>query len=121
MAVNVVRLAGNGRRGPRPGLQMEEPAVFDRGYWLAHCDGFRVDGREGRIGLVHSVREEPDGSVLAVLAGRLGRRVLLIAAEEVEFIVPRAQRIWLRSPLAVRGTEPLTGGGAPRARSESAG
>jgi hypothetical protein len=80
--------------------------LFDRAYWLAHCEGFRVDGEGGRIGFVSQVEEGPEGLTLGVLAGRLGRRLLLIGADEVEFIVPRAQRIWLRSPVTISATQP---------------
>lgn len=30
-------------------------STFDRDYWLAHCEGYRVDATEGRIGFVESV------------------------------------------------------------------
>ena len=60
---------------------------FDRQYWLAHCNGFRVDAAEGRLGFVEDVGE----NVLVVRAGRLGRRLLLVAPTEVAFIVPRAR------------------------------
>jgi len=76
-------------------------------YWLHHCEGFRVDGVEGRIGVVEEVRDESGDAQLAVRAGLLGRRVLLIPASEVVEIVPRAMRIWLRSPITVAATEPL--------------
>jgi hypothetical protein len=81
---------------------------FDRGYWLAHCEGYRVDGAEGRIGFVEEVREnpgDPRSPVLAVRAGRLGRRVLIVPSEAVQFIVPRARRIWLRSPVEIVSSE----------------
>lgn len=73
------------------------PAAFDREYWLTHCEGFRVEAAEGRLGFVELV-EEADEPVLVVRAGALGRRHLRIPASEVEFIVPRAERIWLHSP-----------------------
>jgi hypothetical protein len=51
-----------------------------RDYWLRCCGGFRVDGPDGRIGHVYSIRF--DGSaepgLLEVRAGLLGRRTLLI-------------------------------------------
>lgn len=68
-----------------------------RAYWLAHCEGYRVDAGNGRVGFVEEIR---DGRVpmLVIRAGWLGRRLLLVPTAEVDFIVPRAQHIWLRSP-----------------------
>lgn len=91
-------------RPNRPGRQ-QAPAransgkgsQFDRGYWLLHCEGYRVDGADGRIGFVESVRHACGATVLAVRGGWLGRRLLLVPADEVAFIVPRAERIWLTS------------------------
>jgi hypothetical protein len=83
--------------------------AFDRDYWLTHCEGFRVDGREGRIGFVEEVRRErgrDDDPLLAVRAGLLGRRLLLFRASDAAFIVPQAKRIWLRSSAAITGSEP---------------
>lgn len=88
---------------PAPGAISQ----FDRDYWIANCHGFRVDAGAGRIGVVEDVRtSEGDEPVLVVRAGLLGRRVLLIPGSEVAFVVPRAERIWLRSPVGVVGTEP---------------
>ena len=86
-------------------------ASFDRAYWLAHCEGFRVDTASGRLGFVTEIRsgDRPDDGVLAVRAGVLGRRVVLVPLDEVEFIVPRAQRIWLHSPTKIVGTESAGG------------
>ena len=79
---------------------------FDRDYWLRHCEGYRVDGAEGRLGFVDSIRDEADGeAILAVRAGRLGRRLLLIRARHVAFIVPREERIWLAAPTEIVGSE----------------
>ena len=90
--------------GPRNGL---EPSA--RNYWLAHCEGFRVDGNAGRIGIVEEVRDGgADGEpLLAVRAGLLGRRLLLVPAGAVFEIVPRAMRIWLRGPVTIAGSEPI--------------
>jgi hypothetical protein len=97
--------AGRRRRPPT------QPRGFDRAYWLGHCEGYRVDAADGRLGFVEEVRPAPAGepTMLAVRAGRLGRRLLLVPDSEVAFIVPRAQTIWLRSPVAVAGTEPAPG------------
>jgi len=83
-----------------------QAAGFDRHYWLRHCEGFRVDGAEGRLGFVDSIRD-PDGRdpLLAVRAGALGRRLLLIRAKDVAFVVPREARIWLTSRCEIVGSE----------------
>lgn len=98
------RTARHHRRGqqPAPTATDRELAQFDRDYWLAHCEGFRVDADAGRIGFVDEIHPHgADGPVLAVRAGLLGRRVLLVPVSEVAFIVPRAERIWLRSPVSL--------------------
>jgi hypothetical protein len=80
---------------------------FDRDYWLGHCEGFRVEGAEGRLGFVESVRTDADGAlILAVRAGRFGRRVLFVRAANVAFVVPRAERVWLATPTEIVGSEP---------------
>lgn len=69
-------------------------------YWLCRCEGFRVDSPEGRFGLVEAVMfrvrpDEPDA--LIVRAGVLGRRLVIVPIEHVEDVLPRRQRILLRS------------------------
>ena len=104
------------RSQPRPPRHLrmapsEAPAArapFDREYWLGHCEGYRVDGPDGRIGFVEEVRENLSDAAapfLAVRAGRLGTRVLVVPADAVEFIVPRDQRIWLRAPIRIVSSE----------------
>ncbi|HUK45461.1 MAG TPA: hypothetical protein VLV28_09215 [Gaiellaceae bacterium] len=107
------------RRAPKTGRRRlallagdQEPqgdgAPIDRDYWLAHCEGYRVEATEGRIGFVDEVRTGPDhphDTILAVRTGRLGRRILLVPAAETEHIVPLAERIWLRTPVTIIGSE----------------
>jgi hypothetical protein len=87
-------------------LQSVPPApLFDTDYWLGHCQGFRVEFEGGRLGFVEEIRGSEDGRpVLAVRAGALGRRLLLIGAADVAFVVPRAQRIYLHSAPQLLGT-----------------
>lgn len=98
---------------PRPQLELvaAQPLPgIDTGYWLAHCEGFRVDGAEGRIGFVEEVRQPEDVTqepLLAIRMGMLGRRVALVPAGAVQAIVPRAQRLWLQTTAAIVDTEPL--------------
>jgi hypothetical protein len=76
---------------------------FDRDYWLAHCEGYRVDAEDGRLGFVEAVRADgsPDGPLLCVRAGRLGLRLLFIPVSQVALIVPRLERIWLSGRVQV--------------------
>jgi hypothetical protein len=73
---------------------------FDRDYWLAHCEGYRVDATGGRLGFVEAVRADNsgEGPLLSVRAGKLGRRLLFVPASQVTLIVPRLERIWLSTP-----------------------
>lgn len=91
-----------------PAHDIETHTSFDRDYWLSHCEGFRVDTTGGRLGLVEELRPGVDreGDVLAVRAGLFGRRIVLVPTTEVDFIVPRAERIWLHSPFEILGSEP---------------
>jgi hypothetical protein len=78
-------------------------------YWLTHCEGFRVESDGGRLGFVEEVRRPAsrfEGELLGVRAGMLGRRVLLVPIEEVAYIVPRAETIWLKSSARIAGSEP---------------
>jgi hypothetical protein len=74
--------------------------TFDRAYWTRHCEGFRVDSGGGRIGFVDDVVTARGRIMLRVRLGRLGRHVAEIPADEIAFIVPRAQRVWLRTQKA---------------------
>jgi hypothetical protein len=87
-----------GRRGP----------ALDHDYWIGHCEGYRVETHEGRLGFVDEVREnpaDPDTPLLAIRAGMLGRRIVVVAADEVHMIAPRTQQIWLRAPVRIADTE----------------
>jgi hypothetical protein len=113
MAIDVAHPFRSKPRPPRH-LRMapqEAPATrapFDRDYWIGHSEGYRVDGPDGRIGFVEEVRAnpaDPESPLLAVRAGRLGTRVLVVPADAIEFIVPREQRIWLRAPIRIVTSE----------------
>jgi hypothetical protein len=94
------------RRARAPVTELLVSRAAD-GYWLQHCEGFRVDGSGGRIGIVEEVRTDPSDPgtvVLAVRAGLLGRRLLLFSASEVTHLVPQAQRLWLRTSASILGT-----------------
>ena len=77
-------------------LEFPRPSVFDDDYWLCRCDGFRVDGPSGRIGIVADVRfrsrlDRPDE--LVVRGGLLGNRVTIVPVNEITKILPRHARI----------------------------
>jgi hypothetical protein len=97
-----------GPRGRRPSLRLVHRAPvahrrtpFDRDYWLEHCDGFRVDAPQGRLGFVEKVIEGEDGPLLKVRAGRLGHRILLVPAADAAFVVPRTERVHLHSDFEI--------------------
>jgi len=74
--------------------------VFRTGYWLAHCEGYRVDSPDGRVGVVEHVRLAPDSGrpeLLAVRSGLFVPRSLLVPADRVEGVVPRERRVILRA------------------------
>ncbi len=50
---------------------------------------------------------------LVIRAGLLGRRLLVVSSSSVAFIVPRARKIWLHSPVEILGTRER-GGAAVR-------
>jgi hypothetical protein len=102
---------------PRP-----SGAARDVDYWLRRCDGFRVDSPEGRVGVVTEVRyasrcDRPD--VIAVRAGLLGRRLLLVPVAEVAWILPGRDQVVLHRSPRPRATErphDLRGRVQPRGR-----
>jgi hypothetical protein len=80
----------------------ESAPAFDRDYWLRHCEGFRVEAADGAIGFVDEVDIDSSPCVqLHVRAGLLGKRVLVVPTGNVAFIVPRAKKLWLASPVQI--------------------
>jgi len=77
-------------------------AVVDPEYWLCHCEGFRVDGWDGRIGtVVHSSQES---ELLTLRAGLFRSREFNVRFADVEEIRPREQRLVLHTtPRFTRG------------------
>lgn len=72
-------------------------------YWLGHCEGFRVDSPEGRVGIVEAImgpQEEP--TALAVRGGLFTLRTVYVPVDDVVSIDPPARRIVLRSNLDLR-------------------
>jgi hypothetical protein len=98
-------------RRTRSSARRERTQPLDREYWLAHCEGYRVESPGGRVGLVEEVRGGEQGGTrsLAVLAGMRGLRRLIIPISEVDDIVPRAQRIVLRPGASITASERVGG------------
>ena len=67
---------------------------------LARCEGFRVDGVNGRIGTVSGVGIDPGGGTPAWLEVRTGlfvQRHVAIRVEDVGSVDPSSRRIVTRS------------------------
>ena len=84
--------------------RLPRAASFD--YWLCRCRGFSVSSPGGAVGLVEEVRfrsrlDRPDA--IAVRAGLVGSRLLIVPVEAVTEIVARERRVVLRSPPPVKG------------------
>jgi hypothetical protein len=72
----------------------------DEDYWLGHCDGFRVDGPGGRLGVVQHVVyrsrvDRPD--VLAVASGMWRLRTDEVSVQDVVEVRPGEQCLVVRS------------------------
>jgi hypothetical protein len=77
---------------------MHRRHIDQRSYWLARCEGFRVDSADGRFGLVEAVmfRTRPDeADALVVRAGVLGRRLVIVPIDDIGEVVPRRKRLVL--------------------------
>jgi hypothetical protein len=80
------------------GTEVAMPPL-DTDYWLGHCQGFRVDSPEGRVGRVDDVLfrsrlERPDA--LLVRSGVLGTQLVSVSVDEVVGITPRKEQLRLR-------------------------
>jgi hypothetical protein len=74
--------------------------TFDAEYWLCRCQGFSVESPAGRVGFVEGLRfrsrlERPEA--LAVRAGLLGRRHLVVPVSQVAETAPSKSLIVLRA------------------------
>ncbi len=70
----------------------------ERRYWIRNCQGFRVDGPEGRVGVVEDVlygQDPSEPAALLVRAGLLGLRIEVVPVDAVETIDPKRTRIGL--------------------------
>lgn len=73
--------------------------ALDTDYWLGHCQGFRVDSPEGKVGRVEDVLfktslERPD--TLLIRSGLLGAHLVAVPVDEVDEVAPRRGQVALR-------------------------
>jgi hypothetical protein len=66
-------------------------------YWLGHCERFRVDSPEGRLGIVEAVLcdEENEPTALVVREGLFALRTVYVPIADVAEVEPR-ERVVLR-------------------------
>jgi hypothetical protein len=86
----LLSLSADERPSPR------SPWPVDEAYWLAHCEGFQVDGPDGRIGVVEHVvyesrLEVPD--VVSVASGRWRLRSTDVPIADVLEVRPEQERL----------------------------
>jgi len=77
------------------------PLPEDTGYWLRHCEGFRVDSGRRRLGVVECVAagDAMDGAeVVAVRTGGLRSRRVLVALDDVVEVRPSECRLIVLGP-----------------------
>jgi hypothetical protein len=68
-------------------------------YWLGHCEGFRVDSCEGRLGFVEAVLgDDETGRPATLLVRGQGPDHLLVAVsvDEIDVFAAHEERIVLR-------------------------
>jgi hypothetical protein len=68
-----------------------------RDYWLGHCEGFRVDDENGRLGVVDQILGDDDEpEELVVRGGLFVSRRFWVPVDAIREIEPRARRIRVR-------------------------
>src|SRR6266567_1312073 len=98
-----------------------EPIVArrrDGGYWLSHCEGFKVESPQGQVGVVESVvyaGNEPRPRYLAVASGRFVLHTELVPCGDVVSIDPRETRLTVRAGPARPSLRATVAGNARRA------
>lgn len=63
-------------------------------YWLRHCEGFRVEAREGRVGFVEEVETSESERPVALLV-RDGPAHIRIPVDEIDEVALEGERIVL--------------------------
>jgi hypothetical protein len=79
-------------RATSPGGADVAAAPGDR---LVGCEGFRVDGPNGRLGTVSGIGRNASGDAawLEVRTGLFFRRTIMIGVADVELVEPAARRL----------------------------
>jgi hypothetical protein len=64
-------------------------------YWLRTCEGFRVDSKNGRLGIVEEVRLSPakQPEALVVRTGLFRLRLEIVPVGHVQRVIPRRKRV----------------------------
>ena len=94
----IVRGSKAGEDGPS-----RSPGPVAAAYWLRHCDGFRVDGPNGRIGVVDHVEQGGEADVpdiMAVASGLWRIRLSRIPLADVVQVDPGRRRVVVRHDIA---------------------
>lgn len=79
-------------------IHTETELDWPGGYWIGHCEGFRVEDEGRRLGFVEAVvgdECEPEG--LLVRGGLFANRLYMVPVTDVERVDPHAERITLRA------------------------
>jgi len=82
-----------------PGMAGQDalsPLPEDTGYWLRHCEGFRVDSSRRRLGVVEGVAAEDameGAGVVAVRTGGFRSRRVMVALDDVVEVRPSECRL----------------------------
>jgi hypothetical protein len=72
------------------------PLPEDTGYWLRHCEGFRVDSTRRRLGVVECVAAEETmegAGIVAVRTGGFRSRRVMVPLEDVVEVRPSECRL----------------------------
>lgn len=85
------------------GAEHRHAPSMDSAYWLAHCDGFRVDGPGGQIGVVDHVEYGPQTDMpaaLSVASGLWRIHYTRLPITDVADVRPEEERIVVGRPEA---------------------
>jgi hypothetical protein len=76
------------------------PTTFGSGYWLRHCEGYRIRTPLGYEGFVEDVMLDECHERPQLLSVRSCRRLICVEAEEIDLVLPGSETIVLRRALA---------------------
>lgn len=78
----------------------EVPTTFEDGYWLRHCEGYRIRTPLGYEGFVEDVVLDERHERPERLSVRCRHRLVRVEAEEIDLVLPGSETIVLRRALA---------------------